>query len=357
MQHKTIGEIISRNGNNLDIIRLFAAISVIVYHSLVLNPSWNLSDPIKGYFGYVTTGGLAVKVFFFISGLLVTNSILTRKSAYYFLVSRSLRVFPGLIFVVLITSLAIGPFLTSLPVREYFSSNELYNYILNNIILNTQYFLPDVLTGNKYGVNGSLWTIRYEVLAYITLLAIYLSGVGKYPLASSLICIAIMIEPITPFKGVLFAESENNAIYLLAPCFALGSLLAINKDSYKSNIAIPLFLFLIQFVIENEEVKSTLICFSVCLFSLHASSISLIKKLKINNDISYGVYLWGFPIQQIYSQNFNFGFLTNNTIAILTTAMFAYISWVMIEKPSMNIAKKLTTRPTLNLDIKSIHKQ
>lgn len=120
MQLKTIEKIISRNGNNLDLIRLVAALSVIFYHSFALNPQWNMTDPIKDTFGYVTTGGLAVKVFFFISGLLVTNSLLTRGSIYHFIASRIFRIFPGLLFVLLVSSVIIGPITTTLPLKSYF---------------------------------------------------------------------------------------------------------------------------------------------------------------------------------------------------------------------------------------------
>lgn len=139
-----VGKLITRDNNNLDLIRLFASISVIIYHSFALNPQWGIIDPVKSLFGYITTGGLVVKVFFFISGLLVTNSLLSRKSILQFITSRSLRVFPGLAFVVTITAFIIGPIFTSLPISEYFKSNQPILYALKNILLETQYFLPGV---------------------------------------------------------------------------------------------------------------------------------------------------------------------------------------------------------------------
>jgi len=248
-----------------------------------------------------------------------------------------------LTFVVLASAFIIGPIFTTLPLQDYFSSSQLYSYIFNNLILNTQYFLPEVLTGNKYGVNGSLWTIHYEVIAYIALLVFYLAGSHKNIVISSMICIIIIIEPITSFKGVLFATSDNSAIYLLAPCFALGSLIALNKKRYKSNLRIPAILFLLQFLLPGEEIKSTLMCFSLCLAALHFSSLDFVRRIKLKHDISYGVYLWGFPIQQIFSQYFSFGFIVNLTLSIAATMVIALISWHLIEKPSMNLAKSLTT--------------
>lgn len=356
MNGRYVGEIITRDNNNLDLIRLLASISVIVYHSFALNPQWGIVDPVKDIFGYVTTGGLAVKIFFFISGLLVTNSLLSRKSIFQFIISRALRVFPGLAFVVIITAFVIGPIFTTLPIPEYFKSNQPILYVLKNMILETQYFLPGVFEKNKYGVNGSLWTIHYEVLAYIFLALLYFIGLGKTRWLSSLLCIVVIAEPFMPYKGVLFASSDNNAIYLLAPCFALGSLLAINKNHYKNNSYIPVLLFITQFAFESEAVASLLMCLSVCLIMLHISSMQTFIKLKIKHDISYGVYLWGFPIQQIISQNFNANFIINIIASILLSISIALCSWFFVEKPSLKLSKKIPELKQKCKLIKSIHK-
>lgn len=352
----SVGNIISRGNNNLDLIRLLAAISVIVYHSFALNPQWGLIDPIKNHFGYMTTGGLAVKVFFFISGLLVTNSLLSRKSTIHFVISRAFRIFPGLAFVLIITSLVIGPIFTTMPIIDYFKSGQPFSYILKNLSLQTQYFLPGLFEGNKYGVNGSLWTIHYEVFAYVVLLGIYLLGVGKSQWLSSLVCFCIIIEPMSPLKGVLFASSENNAIYLLAPCFALGSLLAINKNLYKSNVITPVVIFFSQFIFTSEVISSLLMCVSVCLVLLHISSLEIVKKIRVRQDISYGVYLWGFPVQQIISQSFHFGFFANVLLSILLTMAIALISWIAIEKPSIDFAKLISTAGVRTSSVRNTHK-
>lgn len=356
MNGNFVGEVIKRDNNNLDLIRLLASILVIVYHSFALNPQWGITDPVKNSFGYVTTGGLAVKVFFFISGLLVTNSLLSRKSIFQFITSRSLRVFPGLAFVVTITAFIIGPIFTTLPISEYLKSNQVVFYVLKNIILETQYFLPGVFEKNNHGVNGSLWTIHYEVLAYITLGSLYLIGLGKVRWLSSLLCLIIITEPLMPYKGLLFASSDNNAIYLLAPSFALGAFLAINKNNYKTNIYIPFILFISQFIFNSEVISSLLMCLSTCLFMLHISSMKTVIRLNLKHDISYGVYLWGFPVQQIISQNFTTPPIVNIATSVLFTITIAFASWFFVEKPSLKLAKKILDKKPTWLFINSTHK-
>lgn len=356
MRGLLISKLIKRDENNLDLIRLVASLSVIAYHSFALNPQWGITDPVKYLFGYMTTGGLAVKVFFFISGLLVTNSLLSRNSIINFIVSRSLRVFPGLAFVVITTAFLIGPIFTTMPIAEYFKTNQPIVYVVKNLLLDTQYTLPGVFEKNNYGVNGSLWTIHYEVLAYIILALLYVTKVGSSRLISSLLCLIVIIEPITPFKGILFAGSSNNAIYLLAPCFALGALLAINKNYFHTNIYIPFIFFATQFIFNDEHFSSLLLCISICLFSLHISSMRLIVGLHLKHDISYGVYLWGFPIQQIISQNSNLHPVLNIALSILLAIIMAFSSWFLVEKPAMRFAKKIADKKPRQLSIKSTHK-
>lgn len=351
-----VGKLIKRDENNLDLIRLVASLSVIVYHSFALNPQWGITDPVKNFFGYMTTGGLAVKIFFFISGLLVTNSLLSRNSTIHFIVSRSLRVFPGLAFVVMMTAFLIGPIFTTMPIAEYFKTNQPIVYVIKNMLLDTQYTLPGVFEKNSYGVNGSLWTIHYEVLAYVILALLYVTKFGSSRLISSLLCLIVIIEPITPLKGALFAGSSNNAIYLLAPCFALGSLLAINKNHFHTNLYIPLILFFAQFIFNDEYISSLLLCISICLLSLHISSMKLVIGFHLKHDISYGVYLWGFPVQQIISQNLNLHPTLNIALSILLAISMAFVSWFLVEKPAMRFAKKIADKKPRQLSIKSTHK-
>jgi len=343
--NNSIDELLHRDNNNLDLLRILAAIAVIVYHSFALNPSWGLSDPTKYVFTYVTTGGLAVKIFFFVSGLLVTNSILTTRSLFHFICSRSLRIFPGLLFVVFISSFIIGPAITKIGLVDYYKSPMIYEYVYKNMILDTKYFLPGVSFVNGYGFNGSIWTIRYESYCYSFLAVAFVLQALRSQLLSSLICLAIIIEPLTPFKGILFASSDNNAIYLLAPCFSLGALLAINKKHFRKNLLIPVFLLAASpFFKDKENVFSWLICVSFCLLSFHLATARWFVKLRPKHDISYGIYLWGFPIQQVFTLHSPLNPILGIILPLMVTACFALVSWIYVERPSMHLSKTINKK-------------
>ena len=175
-----ISELLKRENNNLDVFRIVAACLVIVGHSYVLFPSVGEEDIIRQFTGFTYSGSLAVKIFFFISGMVVTNSIITSSSFVHFTISRFFRIFPALIFLCLITVFLIGPIVSNLNSSDYFSSELPYRY-LKNIFLKTEYALPGVFTSNNYpnAVNGSLRTLPYEVGCYLFLLGIFCIGVLK----------------------------------------------------------------------------------------------------------------------------------------------------------------------------------
>ena len=85
-----LGNILQRDGNNFDVLRLIAAIGVIIGHAYAIAPDPNLQDGILSIIGFDYSGSLAVKFFFFLSGLLVTNSILRNSNPFLFILKRSL---------------------------------------------------------------------------------------------------------------------------------------------------------------------------------------------------------------------------------------------------------------------------
>lgn len=140
-----ISDFLDKDNNNLDLVRILLACLVIIGHANVLNgPSDYWIDPIEHFFKFTYSGALAVKLFFFISGLVVTNSYLAKNSAPYFIISRFFRLIPALFFLLMVTVFIFGPILTNLKTEEYFSNLNYFGYIWHNIIFYTDYLLPGI---------------------------------------------------------------------------------------------------------------------------------------------------------------------------------------------------------------------
>lgn len=162
--------------NNFDFIRIVAASMVLISHHFALTAQQEPS-----FFGIFSLGGLAVAIFFVISGYLVMTSWKRDPNLLRFALRRFLRIWPALICVVVFTAYVLGPIVTELPVKEYLRHGATSDY-LRTLYMQIYYVLPGVFEHNPYarGVNGSLWTIPYEVRCYIVLGIAGIIGLLKY---------------------------------------------------------------------------------------------------------------------------------------------------------------------------------
>ncbi|MBC7003771.1 acyltransferase, partial [Photobacterium sp. BZF1] len=157
--------------NNFNLIRALAALAVIFSHSFILaEGSVTKGDPISSFFGTVISG-LAVDIFFLLSGILVTKSLIDRNSIKVFTISRVFRIFPALLASILFCILIVGPLSTNLGLVEYLFHPETKSFLINNMFLFDriiQFSLPGVFQDLPYpvAVNGSLWSLPWEVLMY-----------------------------------------------------------------------------------------------------------------------------------------------------------------------------------------------
>lgn len=142
------------SADNFVAIRLIAAILVVFGHSFPLTGTVG-----PEYLGNPTST-MAVKVFFVISGYLISESWLRDPNLGRYLQRRALRIFPALIVMCLLTIVIIGPVLTRLSTKEYITSAGTWRY-LQNVFLHPNYALPGIFEQNIYpnAVNGSLWTL------------------------------------------------------------------------------------------------------------------------------------------------------------------------------------------------------
>lgn len=339
----TTSFLLNKNNNNLDLLRILLSCFVIVGHSPTLNgTNGQWIDPIGHFFNFTYSGALAVKIFFFISGMLVTNSWLKSRSSLHFVVSRFFRLMPALFFVLLITVFIIGPIVTNLSSNQYFSSLDGFKYLRHNLVFNTDFVLPGVFVSNIYkeAVNGSLWSLKYEVACYIVLLGVFLVLGKKNKNFLNIPIAIIIIDSFLPTRIFLGWLGDNPEINLLPASFAFGSLYAVNSDKIEINLKSVLGIFLLFYVFGSTGFAQLIFVFAACNASLYIASNSFFCKLKPKYDISYGIYLWGFLVQQtlfhfIGSKSVLIHCLISITIAII----LGFLTNIMIEKPFINFGK------------------
>ena len=193
-------------GNCFDFIRYFFTISIIIVHFCYLND-------IKVF--WFISGATGVRAFFIISGFLIFYSHIEKQSIRYYIEKRIRRILPPYISVIILCVVA-GIFMTQLSLKDYLSSSETYKYLIANLsFLNfLQPTLPGVFESNPItAINGSLWTMKVEVMFYISVPFIFwmLKRYNKLWIMIAIFLIAIIYE----YCFTKLYEQTNNDFYLL----------------------------------------------------------------------------------------------------------------------------------------------
>jgi len=346
VQFMTIKESLSPQSNNITLLRLILASFVIIGHTYAINPTnQQIIYEIQNIAPFEYTGSFAVKIFFFFSGLLIVNSLYQHQNTIHYWSHRMMRIFPGLFLVLFVSAFIIGPLFTSLNYDLYFVNKEVYKYLEKNIIFNTRYYLPGVFITNAYPkvVNGSLWSLFWEFKCYIITYIVYLISFKKYFKWVGTFFFMILCIQILFFNQLVFSELTTEPYYPFY--FFFGGILALHSDRVKLNLSLfgITFILMVSGYFLPLPYNSLFFLVFWCLFFLWLTTTKLLKKLSLKNDVSYGVYLWGFVIQQsLYKLFPHLGMYEHMLIALVISILLGAFSWFIVEKPAMNIAKKIS---------------
>ncbi len=349
-----LSNVLRKENNNMDIFRVVAAFMVIYGHAYAIISADGSSDVLGRFLVFDYSGSLAVKIFFFLSGLVVTNSLLERRDVRQFVVSRFFRLWPALVIVLGAWAFILGPMFSTKSLQQYFSDFSVYEYFLRGVLMDIRFDLPGVFQENAFkSVNGSLWSIPFEVYAYIALIAAFLLGAMNSKPAVVLFFLVILIDPILDNKLLFTWLPQNKEVALLAPCFALGSVFAVFKDKIKINMEIFIGAWVLYFLFKTSTYNFYFFYFSIFYSIVFISSRVWILKFKPTFDISYGVYLWGWPVQQVMAQIFpHYGVGFNQISSMIASALLGYASWKLVESRFIKIGSNISRKFLSHQEIK-----
>ncbi|MDI9850023.1 acyltransferase [Rhodoblastus sp. 17X3] len=327
----------SRNG--FDVLRVFAATLVIFGHAFPLTKA--VSPGLMGN-GVQTIG---VKIFFIISGFLITSSWRKDPHVVRYALRRFLRIIPGLFVVTALCALVLGLAFTELPWRQYLASGGVWRYF-RNVLLYPVYDLPGVFAANPYpvAVNGSLWSLPVEVAMYIV--TPILIGFDRsreklfLPLfvAFTLVGGLYFVRIAPPAAPIVVYGTNIVSLLDVAVYFYLGAVFAV-FDLHKQNRPLAALLLLSGAAYAARDGLygeiALLLFLPATVIAIGSLRFPLWDRLTRGADVSYGLYLYGFPIQQAIAALFDPGRnpIGNFLISLPLTLAFAIISWFWVEKP------------------------
>lgn len=349
-------------GNRFDVMRLAAALAVFAAHGDFL---YRLHLPVP--FLEHSLGALAVSVFFFISGYLVCQSWIRQPAWQAFWVKRLARVFPGLVVAVAFSVFVLGWAVTTLPSAAYWQAPGTWlNFVNNAAGLATVQTLPGVFESNPFAraVNGSLWTIRYELAMYGVFSALSWRMHGRrwvYPaMALVLACLWPMARmggwdaaleaaggPMADlFRwsdfcgfGVLFFVGSTFAAYAVRPrrWMAAAVLLAVVGALYAESA-----------LLRQVAVWVLMVCGTFYLAHVGFSTAARVHSIGRGRvDLSYGIYIYAFPVQQAVTALClarGWSLAVCLLLSLGPIVLLAWLSWLRVEQPCMRAAQRWLRR-------------
>lgn len=339
--------------NAFGFLRLFLASLVIVSHTPQLVDGDRTREPLNLLFPGLTFGDVAVDGFFVISGFLITGSYLNSRSAGSYLRKRVARIYPAFIVSSLVCFLIVGP-----ATGAYFTGGAIsaIGSTIGHLVLLIPPGMKNVFPGTPYRVlNGAAWTIQYEFACYLLVIALGRAGLLKswIPVCiAGLVCLLLLGfapnlvgEPLNriPLHNVFFL-GDRLSLLRLAGMFLAGAAFYLAQD--RVPIRTPLTAAAIlclgfSLCVPGISYLGLALFGSYALFAIASLGAgTVLSKINNRNDISYGVYLYAWPIEKtLLWIGFPNSLLILGLATFILSAIAGSVSWFLVEKPAMRLGR------------------
>jgi peptidoglycan/LPS O-acetylase OafA/YrhL len=343
MPQRTMGSLISPSHNSLNALRLFLALLVIVSHAPM---TAGLGTPIM--VGDVQLGDWAVAGFFVISGWLITGSRL-HLDLLPFLWRRSLRIYPAFWVSLAVTAFVFAPLAVGIGDGQW-RPDEAWGFVVHNATLHIgQPSIPGSLQGADYTShwNLSLWTLRWEFGCYL--------GVGlllttAWVRARAWVVVAAFVLVSAPYAALVVIDAPTSLGFAqfsrLGGCFLIGSVAYRYRDRIPARAWIAALAAGVLVALYALGMVRGLGAIPLGYLVLWLGGVLPLQRLGRTNDISYGVYIYAFPVQLLLAiaGAAELGLTLYTALSIALVLPLAWASWLLIERPAMQLKGAVPSR-------------
>lgn len=326
--------------NGLNAVRLLLATFVIVWHAVPLSGRTLDSDMLRQLLAEIWVDG-----FFAASGFLIVGSWLRRPHWGAYLTARILRILPAFYACLLVVSLVLAPLalkLTQGPLPDGFWTSS-WSFIANNSLLRiNQWDIAGTPMDVPYpGVwNGSLWTLWWEFLCYLAVLGLGVARLLSFRWTiSTVFVLALVGEILSTYDFIGNYYIVNGSRFALM--FAAGAL--VYRYQHRIPTSWPLIGGAAALVVLSGVLPDYRILAAFPLAYVVIATGALLRRpaFRLKNDISYGVYIYAFPVQQMLALAgvAQGSFILYVLLSVAGTLPLAVASWFLVEKPAMRLRR------------------
>jgi peptidoglycan/LPS O-acetylase OafA/YrhL len=343
----TLAGQLARSNNRpagFDYMRLVLAAGVIAMHTI--NTSYGQAAAIAFWDSPARLAvGPILPMFFALSGFLVAGSLVRCRTLVSFLGLRAIRIVPALAVEVLLSALILGPILTSLPLADYVASPMFHLYFLN-IIGEIHYQLPGVFADNPVPltVNGQLWTVPWELKCYAALAVLAVIGIAWHRRA---LAVALVLAQFLLLWHGWFGNPDPSTTVpgeIMVFAFLCGLLLFTWRDRVPWSPALFALSAVVSGALLLTEGGDWLVAGPIAYVTVFLGLLNPPRhRWALSGDYSYGIFLYGYPIQQTiasWGPDFRHWYL-NLAIALPVAVLVATASWWLVEKPALRLKGRL----------------
>jgi peptidoglycan/LPS O-acetylase OafA/YrhL len=346
----TLGEQFDPRRNALNAWRLALATGVIVWHSFLTTGHHVPFAPVRQLLSEVFVDG-----FFAVSGFLITASWFNNPRLRDYFVARALRILPGVWVCLIVTAFVVAPIGISLQggsAANLMRSGAPFAYVLNNIptVGGIQFDIGGTPTGIPYPGywNSSIWTLIWEVFCYIAIAVLGVVGLlrRRWPIPAAFAVALSLAALVTLPADPTFTQMLAYAATRFAVMFLAGALLYQVRNVIPARL--PLVAVSVVIVLASSLLSDYRLVAALPLAYALLVSGALIHstRLRLRTDLSYGVYIYAFPMQQLLVIG---GLASLNpmvfaVVAAVATLPVAALSWFLVEKPAMSLKSRLKRR-------------
>ena len=354
--------------NSFDAVRMFAAFSVLIGHQFDLASYYlpGYVQPAMGPLG-LKLSDAGLYVFFALSGYLVFQSLEADPRPGRFILARVLRIYPGAM-VNTVLCLMFGAFDTVLTQGVFWHDPQTANYLAHNLLIltvPTQFQLPGVLADARWpAVNVPIWTLKYELLSYLVLLAlVWLTPRRRRSIRGTVIAAALLAgagflytrfypPPDAPGLQSLGTFYVVHLVRFFVVFFAGSVMAACEPLTHGGRLALLLVPGVLIVFGPSPEVGrlGILLLLALLAIAVGKSPYLYSRTYRRIGDLSYGTYLYAFPIQLLtltrWLNGWNFMLVTAADIVLILGC--AFLSWHLVERPALRFKRGRREASALN---------
>ena len=342
----------SRN-NSLNALRFLFAAMVAIGHCAHVAVHQKIF-----HFGSVVASQVGVDGFFAISGFLITRSWLRVPDTRRYLAKRCARILPAFWVTLLFTAFIAAPLIwiarhSSLSRFPLMGSNGSVHYVLSNSLLwIRQWDIRGSLPGEG-GVNGSLWTLFPEFMAYLGVMALGLAGRLR-PRSALVPALGLGIAALLvwasvdagSFRSDVSASPLIHDSLRVGIVFAAGMTLCLWQRQVVMSGALAAAALGIVLISSRWEAYEMIAALPIAYIVLWLGTTLPFVRFGVKRDLSYGLYLYAWPVMQLMSVTalVHWTAIPFSAVCIGCSCVLAYLSWTFIERPAMARAGSRRTR-------------